>query len=446
MTDFSTCQLYDSHKPTCGDFTFKKCYGLFILGSLTEDVSNSIDFHKKIFEFNLIQNRCASTLSLDKPICSKHRFTFGVNYRPPSSCSFPNHNCNQKAYTISPHTYDNVVKIFPSYIIKNLICKKCIQIIETESHSVSNTSRIPISIARSLPKRKAKQSAKASIAAVASTVNIEYFDDSLDDDYVPSYVPHDNDNEKKTVLDQICKLLNVMPLKYTIHSNVNELADSTISFHRKIFRKIQEQISDLYFESVAPGQEQDLKQVMFPEKNEDKDKVQLTEYLRLYGLCTNNEARANILSLIPNTHSKLKVSELFGVSEHQVTIARKRLNTCGPAYIPPRAPIVRNCLDMEKAKHFVDFLRNGILLEEAYGTTVIKYDCGVKRIVTNSILLGVKEHVIKEYQLYCVDINQATLSHSSLKKILDCMSPKTRKRVVCADIYLVNGYNAFEVL
>lgn len=85
------------------------------------------------------------------------------------------------------------------------------------------------------------------------------------------------------------------------------------------------------------------------------------------------------------------------------------------------------------------------MIEEAFGLTTIKYDCGVKRTVPTSILLGLKQHVINEYLLYCAEICFNHLSAPTLRKILESIKPKSRKRVYAADVFLVNGYDAYEV-
>lgn len=59
--------------------------------------------------------------------------------------------------------------------------------------------------------------------------------------------------------------------------------------------------------------------------------------------------------------------------------ARELRAQFGPCNALPADKICRNSLDMSKVDHFLNFLFTTHSLQDvAYGTTTLKYDCGLK--------------------------------------------------------------------
>lgn len=81
----------------------------------------------------------------------------------------------------------------------------------------------------------------------------------------------------------------------------------------------------------------------------------------------------------------------------------------------------------------------------AYGTVTLKLDSGNKLTVSNTILNGIHENAVKEYIIYCSEINYDPLGRSTLRNILDKMKPHTRKKLAGIDSFVVEGIEAFEV-
>lgn len=75
----------------------------------------------------------------------------------------------------------------------------------------------------------------------------------------------------------------------------------------------------------------------------------------------------------------------------------------------------------------------------------IKFDSGEKQLASKTILMGLKEHAIRDYLVYCEDIGKTTLSASSLRRILNNLNPYHRERLAGVDNYYVDGFESFDV-
>ena len=106
--------------------------------------------------------------------------------------------------------------------------------------------------------------------------------------------------------------------------------------------------------------------------------------------------------------------------------------------IPKKATITRSKLNIQKWKHFLDFLLNHKLLQDvAYGVTNLKFDNDYCQKIA---------HTISFYLEACKNSDYNPLSESSLWRILTSIKPSKRKRLGGFDNLTASGKNEFEIL
>lgn len=458
MEIYKQCQFYDDKK--CGLYqSFSK--ELSLLCELNEPVK--LKGVKKIYtESELITNRCTflnMIVDPNKLICPKHRYSFGIYWFHGNSCQYPEHSGTRKPRDpISWKSFSKIIEKYPDFPILGGLCQECLKSINfNESEVLPDIFVQPGSSESELAVLNATTSSQSDVTLIPSVASLLSSTTSLGSTTsgslfeVPKRLLIDEDvkRSKWDNLKQLCSLVGIEPPRYQLIKSIEE-EDKNMWLFKKIFNQLHTAVTDLYCDATAPGQETDMKEFLMKKTNQDLDEKEMNElqlYLKHYEACTTSAAQQAILSLIPAKFSKETISNLFGINYYRITVARRRNKMYGPLTEPQKQQVTRQRLDMESIKHFLGFLTESSLLqEEAYGTTVIKYDSGDKRTISNSLLMCVRESAIKEYRAHCESINRACFGSTTLRKILNSIKPKTRRRLAGLDTFLVHGYEAFEVI
>lgn len=421
---------------------------------MNQEKIDLVGVKKTVTEAELIMNRFKFmniVVDPDKPICPHHRYTFGIHWHHGNVCQYPEHTGSRKPRNrISWKSYSKIITKYQDFPILGGLCEGCVKLVNAEE----DQDLVPLAPVQDPVQIETTQSSTVApirfpsdqSGATLTTQGSSTSQTSGSAFEVPkSYdVPDHVRKEKKVILDKMCSLLNINPPLYQLIKNIED-DKQNLSRFKRTFESLQTALVNLFCEAIAPGQESELKEYLSKKNYDDldeKDKAELQLYLQHYEACTTSAAQLAVLTMIPKKFKKETISNLFGVSYYHIKLARRRHTQYGPITEPPKVPITRQRLDLEKIQHFLSFLTESSLLqEEAYGTTTIKYDSGEKRVVSNSLLMCLKEEVIKEYKA-----RYNTYSSSTLRKILDSIKPKTRRRLAGVDSFLVHGYEAFEVL
>lgn len=403
------CQIADG----CSNYKNERKEGdkVVLLGSLCSDIGKHFDNKLQMKEFELIKLRAEQWLDDLKPICPKHRFTLGKNYRPPQGCKSHLHplTSKQSGEKISYDFYLHIIKQYPSwnFILGNKVCRNCIRKIKDEKE-------------------------------------IEEQDVS-DEDYIPDY-PITSDKELTEIhqtLNNLLQMLSLKPPKYTIDTTVDKLETNVLGYFKKFHQKIQINVSRLFSKLIAPGQEDKMFALLCDDNYDD-----IKYLIEAFKECKTRHARVSVLSLIPHKRlSKQKTEQLFGCSSTEIVDARAITKANGPCAEKSRKQSVYSRLSMSKCEHFVSFLFDTSLLQEtAYGTTKVRYSSGEKVCVSSTILNGLKEFAVTQYLQYCEEIRYPSLSRSTLLRLLQKMNPKVRKQLSGVDSYVVEGIESFKVI
>jgi hypothetical protein len=422
MDDPKKCQL-DSAE--CGNYPpYPSQVGCVLLKNLQQNFGNVFKADVVITECDLICMRSKAVLNPDGLICGKHRFTLGKDYKPSTLCKFSGHptNSKSKGLKVTWKIYNSVKSRDPDFVLGSLICKPC---------------QININ-----------QNNKASIEAEAES---EEDDIHHDPNFVPSrsLIDHNEIANRRKNLDSLTEIFGIERVRFQVNSDIENLEAKTLSYFRTKHQQFQSKITDTFCHLVAPGQEQKMKNII-ENKPKGEDSV-IVHLKKAFDLCITRKARCSVLMLIPKNvdttiYSKSKICELFGCSMYEIEKARSICKLYGPCSEEPKSERMYSRLSFEKAQHFINFLfSTGLLQEVAYGTTKLKLDSGDKVTVGNTILNGIHEHAVKEYIVYCTEINYESLGCSTLRNILKKMKPHIRTKLAGINSFVVDGIEAFEV-
>lgn len=414
--NYKNCQFKST---SCGDYSRRHEAGCVILKNLKDNVGTLFDADVVITEYELICLRSETLLNLDDWICVKHKFTLGTDYRPSSHCKYSDHpeNVKSKGRKVSWQLYNFVKSLDGNFILGSLICPRC----------------------------------QKKLNEMMEDEPMECDEDEMDadPDFVPTtpFLDDDEKENRRKQLDCLTDVLEIERIRFQVTSNLMDMSPPTLDYLRRMYKNMQHNLIEKFCLLVAPGQEQEMKYILkSQEKSESESDAVITNLKEAFNLCSTRTARRSVLMLIPKAYSKAKVSELFDCSLYEVKRARDALKMYGPCGIEPKKEKVYSRLSIENARHFIDFLfSTGLLQELAYGTTKLKFDSGDKATVSSTILNGIHEHAVKEYQLYCKEINYSPLGRSTLLKMLIKMKPHVRRKLAGVDSFVVDGIEAFEV-
>lgn len=242
--------------------------------------------------------------------------------------------------------------------------------------------------------------------------------DIEDEDYNTSVSMIDDDEKRirREKLDKLTDIFKIDRVRYQLTSYVSDVSNTTLNYFRNIHRQLAEKLTDVFCSLVAPGLEQEMKKVVEDTSVEKSDSYSTTTLLHLkesFKSCYTKQARTSVLTLVPKQYSKVEVSGLFGCTIYEITKARSIIKRYGACEVEQKERKIYSRLSLEKSKHFINFLFTTELLQEvAYGTTSLKLDGGEKLTISNTILNGLHEHAIREYKIYCEELNYEPLGRT----------------------------------
>ena len=229
-------------------------------------------------------------------------------------------------------------------------------------------------------------------------VNIEDLDVNIvdkDPDFVPPPAPTDPSTKEDMdrLLDNSTE--DVSPIKFQIQSPVNDISNASLRYHKRKYKEAKAVFKKKFCSLFAPGQAEEFESLVSSKSdNEDSDKsdritAELQALIDAYDSTDNERHKLMILSVLPPEHySKQKIMKLFNCSRYKVDASRKWRKTYGALTPKPIQKVYRKKLDISAAKHFINFLFGANLLQDvAFGTTILKYDTGEKRLCHELFLL-----------------------------------------------------------
>lgn len=390
---------------------------LIPLKDLVNDVGPFFGADVVLPEHQLLSMRLNKRVRLDDLVCGQHRLEFGEGYRPQWKCSYFHHPPESKSpgRSVKWQLYKYVKSLQPTFVLGSLICSQC----------------------------------KKTLVDEMAKGGREPSDSAKDPDFaaLKSLMDEADKASRRQRLDILTDILETERVRYQISSNINIMSPKSLAYFANIYKKLQKNLTDKFCSFVAPGQEQELMNILEPKENTEAEISTVLRHLKdAFDTCSTGKARRGVLMLVPTTVSKSKVSNLFGCSLYEISTARTILKQFGACGEKPEKERHYSRLSIEKAQHFVDYLLStGMLQEMAYGTTKLKFESGEKLCVSNTVLNGIREHAVKTYIIHCKDIYYEPLGRTSLLSLLAKMRPQVRKKLAGIDSFVVEGIEAFEV-
>lgn len=451
MSKYTNCTFFDEDQASkCGAI---KGNELILLSApeLTAYINKKGVARNAITEIQLIYNR-AKWLKLKcderkKEICGAHRSYLGLDWKSGVKCLYPGHtgNVNATEGSVSWAVYQEIIKEYTDFPILGSVCKVCRRNIYEKSstpHFVEIRSK---RLSRAIEVEACDDVDSIFTDKISSSGESS---DELFEGPASASISNTELESRTKLFREICKSFEVEP-PHIVNSTIENVQRKLTPTYNT-FVEMHTKLTDIFCKAIAPGQESQLKE--FFDKKAKSDEVQpdnseLEDDINTYNNCVTSDAKFCLLTLVCKKYTTDQLCSSFAVSPYEVKLARAVYDEQGISTRPKRADRVCKPYKEDKGQHFLNFLMSGSLLqEEAYGVTTIKFDNGVKKVVSNSMLMCLKQHAIKSYQNYCTDIGYPSLSERSLRYLLDMMQPKIRRRLSGADNYLVHGYDAFEVI
>ena len=417
--NYSSCVLYDKDK--CGPHKRSRLDGVFQCGELQDIVTEDIT------EKQLIEYRIFRTLDNKESICAFHRQKFGNYWEAPTRCMHPLHHyacigpkmkkvkdvrqATSEQYRIIDKHYPKSFPIFAklcSYHRKNLI-----EVSTDTFHSVSGNE---------------------------------------DEDYQCMIPLAENSYNKDDVNEFLDNSVNISPVKFQINqTSVNDLSKTAMNYHKRKFHEAVESFKLEYSKRIAPGQETQFVEQCETEASKIPE-LPLSEITLLrdaYLSADTENQRILILSALPpERYSKKEVMKMFQCNRYMVDQARKWRREDGALIAKEKKLFSRVKMDLDGARHFIEFLFSSDLLQDiAYGTNTLIYSNGQKQLLPKSILTMSRSHTIVSYKSYCESMElPIKISESSMWKILNQIKPSQRHALAGLDDISNTGLTAFSLL
>ena len=420
--NYKLCCLYNSDYGKCGPFLRNRIEkeGLVSpreLGSCTESHFQQLQLIQVVLsdfkwsERDLIESRIRRSLHDSEVICEYHRNSLGISWKQPTRCLHNDHekpNRGKKSPATSPAPFalvNSMNKRKPfSFIVGGRLCYK---------HRLEEYN------------------------SIGATPVTEPFvpDDVVDasDEYVPPvpYIPPSVEASASESHAKLTQILQISPGFRIKKTPISKLASNTRRGIKRKFKQANQEFNRRFAESIAPGQGEELLQLVNESSESDEEDTSppdsIKPYLETYEN-SDSKGKLIVLSIICNEYSKESLMSYFGCSRYKIDLARRlKARTEGVKYAS-KEPYKRNRINTEKLEDFIRFLfASDVLQDVAYGVTTIHFDDNSKETIPHAVLQTTYTHAISLYKDICKETSFVPLSDSTLWKILNTLKPSQRK-------------------
>jgi hypothetical protein len=250
---------------------------------------------------------------------------------------------------------------------------------------------------------------------------------------------------KMEKLSEFAKYLGLSPVKRTIHGNFSDASESDQKYVKRKCEMVLEAAKKIALEGLIPNDPNGVENLQKYSLIDDE----LKPLISCFRQETNEKARTLILTMIPEGKYSIRdIAEVFGCSRYKVDLAFKWRKIYGICVAPPPGvPEKRHRMELNKAKHFVDFLMSSEFLHiSPLGTTMLKNADKSIYMAPKSQLTGLPKHAIVNYLSSCEVTGFQPLSVSSLWRILHLLNPSQRKQMSGLDNFVADGINGIETM
>ena len=247
-------------------------------------------------------------------------------------------------------------------------------------------------------------------------IQIVYINTQVEDLWTPDWFEAQSTPREK--LNAAMKILNdkFEPLQSQLSRPFESLSRSSKSYYLK---KVEECIH-MILGIIAPDQETIILRAI--ENKLIRTDLDLTtkSVISAYHNAPDSRTQTQILSLIVNDHTKIKLQELIpGLSTFKIDGTRKHALVQGPGFVLSQPKVYRIRLTKPKLNHFIEFILNPTYSSiVGFGQTTLRLSSSAKFDIPMIMRNVISAKIISNYMGYCKENDFPCFSRPSLYGIL----------------------------
>lgn len=160
------------------------------------------------------------------------------------------------------------------------------------------------------------------------------------------------------------------------------------------------------------------------------------------------DSRRQILSIMTGVATFKEIQRYIpGLTQYRFTTANLHRLQYGRATPVQVKPVVRLRIERKQLDHFLAFIISPHIVQDlSFGEKKLKLSSGQILAVPNIIRTIIPQHIVKQYEQYCAEINFKPFSESTMLRILLECSASLRKSLQGLDYFAAEGARGFEDL
>lgn len=265
--------------------------------------------------------------------------------------------------------------------------------------------------------------------------------------YIPSdYSPLTEAEEQnpRDLLNVFLAARDISPIRFQLAAPWHEAAERT---KRRHARKAK-QVVFAALEEIAPGSPEMLLNSLQSSAEEDEgvDTSLMDALVECFNNASHWSVRRQILSIMADKVSFSALKKLIpGLTRYRFNVARHHtlLHGRGPPVTITKGARIR--ISMEKLDHFLSFITSGQVIQDLpFGERTLKLSGNTEVTIPNVVRTLIPQHVVQQYQGYCLETGFDPMSRSSLCRVLKVCSASVRKSLQGLDYFSAEGAKAFD--
>lgn len=452
----------------CNKYSNKKgkiCQDIVMLSMLNESIhQHSLNIGVDLSTYterSLIMARLGviDVCNENELICPYHRYYFGIYWRPSTLCQSSYHQ-EKKPKGTHPLPVDYYKRYLEMELLKGnknfhfpvgqKVCRTCLSKIQLVCANKMNTTisnENSVSVHRSSKMTAQKLIQDLQNSSIGNYLSPSQFSNCSSGSV---YVEPSSLQDINKVLMIISK--NIQPLKYQIQQPIRDLSIVTIREIKRQYAYILNEFSAFICEAFAPGQGQNLLELVEGNTNTvaDEGKVDsnMQSIVDAYHAAPSRKWKIFLLSTVAKQFTNDSLQSIFNCNCYMGDKSRYIYRQNDQFNSMNKKIIRRTRLEATRLEFFFDFLfSSGLIQDVAHGTTFLKFDQGGKTLVPHVVRTMMKDHVFQLYHQHCVQISyDQPLSRSTVLRLLNVCKMRQKKVMCGLDSFSVDGNTGFDTL
>lgn len=235
----------------------------------------------------------------------------------------------------------------------------------------------------------------------------------------------------------------------------NDFTSLATEVKQKRVRAISK-LLDVIFEATAPNSGSLLRRLLYESKGpwtqpeSEKLNSVLQAVVDAYLNAENSQQKSQALSLIAPFVSYSEIQRYIpGLTYYYYNVAKQLALQHHPGYLETSTARTIVRFSREKIESFVAYITSSLVVQSLpFGTAKVKTSDGKTHFISSVLRTIVNSRIAESYENYLKEIGQESMkiSRSSMLRILDYCTAKTRKVMRGVDYFAFEGDEAFSTL